>query len=68
MIKRLSLRQSENAPSRRRAANRLPDWAIAGSFKRGTQVGHSMEMPEFVLEDDEIANLLACFEVLKARD
>jgi mono/diheme cytochrome c family protein len=57
-----------NAPSLRRAANRLPDWAVAGSFKRGIQVGHSMEMPEFVLEDDDIADLLAYFEVLKARD
>lgn len=57
-----------NAPSLRRAANRLPDWAVAGSFARGVQVGHSMEMPAFVLEDDDIANLLAYFEVLKARD
>lgn len=59
---------SPNAPSLRRAANRLPDWAVAGSFERGVQVGHSTEMPEFVFEEDDIANLLAYFEVLKARD
>ncbi len=59
---------SPNAPSLRLAANRLPDWAVAGSFARGIQVGHTMEMPEFVFEDDDIANLLAYFEALKARD
>jgi len=57
-----------NAPSLRRAANRLPDWAVASSFERGIQVGHTMEMPEFVFEEDDIANLLAYFEVLKAKD
>jgi mono/diheme cytochrome c family protein len=57
-----------NALSLRRAANRLPDWAVAGSFERGIQVGHTTDMPVFVFEDDDIANLLAYFEVLKARD
>ncbi|MDJ0977621.1 MAG: cytochrome c [Erythrobacter sp.] len=59
---------SPNAPSLRRAAHRLPDWAVAGSFKRGVQVGHTMEMPVFVFEDDDVANLLAYFEVLKERE
>lgn len=57
-----------NAISLRRAANRLPDWAVAASFERGIQVGHTMEMPEFVFEEDDINNLLAYFEVLKAKD
>jgi len=57
-----------NAPSLRRAANRLPEWAIAGSFERGIQVGHTAEMPVFTFKDDDIANLLAYFEVLKAKE
>jgi mono/diheme cytochrome c family protein len=57
-----------DAPSLRRAANRLPAWAVAGSFERGVQVGHSMQMPEFVFAKDDVANLLAYFEALKAQD
>ena len=57
-----------NAPSLRRAASRLPDWAVEASFVRGIQVGHSMEMPVFVFEDDDIANLLAYLETLKEVD
>ena len=56
-----------NAPSLRRAAKRLPDWAIEASFERGVQIGHSMEMPAFVFEDGDIANLLAYLETLKKR-
>ena len=59
---------SPNAPSLRRAANRLPDWAIEASFERGVQIGHSMEMPTFVFEDGDIANLLAYLETLKEKD
>ena len=57
-----------HAPSLRRAANRLPDWAVEASFDRGIQVGHSMEMPVFVFEDDDIANLLAYLETLRDED
>jgi mono/diheme cytochrome c family protein len=57
-----------DAPSLRRAANRLPAWAVAGSFERGVQVGHSMQMPAFVFEKDDVANLLAYLEALKAGD
>lgn len=57
-----------NAPSLRRAANRLPEWAIEGSFERGIQIGHTMEMPAFVFEDDDIANLLAYFEMLREKE
>lgn len=57
-----------NAPSLRRAAHRLPAWAVEGSFERGIQVGHTMEMPVFVFEDDDIANLLAYLETLRERD
>lgn len=57
-----------NAPSLRRAAHRLPDWAVEASFKRGVQVGHSMKMPVFVFEDDDIANLLAYLESLKQKE
>lgn len=57
-----------NAPSLRRAAHRLPDWAVEASFERGVQVGHTTEMPVFVFEDDDIANLLAYLEALRARD
>ena len=56
------------APSLRRAANRLPDWAVAGSFERGIQIGHTTQMPVFVFQKDDIANLLAYLEVLKAKD
>lgn len=57
-----------NAPSLRRAAHRLPEWAIEGSFERGVQIGHSMEMPVFVFEDGDIANLLAYLETLREAD
>ena len=57
-----------NAPSLRRAAKRLPDWAIEASLERGVQIGHSMEMPAFVFEDGDIANLLAYLETLKEKD
>lgn len=59
---------NSNAPSLKRAANRLPDWAVAGSFQRGVQVGHTTEMPVFVFEDDDVANLLAYFDTLKDTD
>ena len=59
---------SPNAPTMRRAANRLPDWMVKGSFERGVQVGHTMEMPVFVFEDDDIDNLLAYLETLKEKD
>lgn len=57
-----------NAPSLRRAANRLPDWVVAGSLELGIQVGHTMEMPVFVFEDDDVANLVAYLDTLKAQD
>lgn len=57
-----------NAPSLRRAAHRLPDWAVEASFERGVQVGHTMEMPVFVFEEGDIANLLAYFEALREKD
>jgi cytochrome c2 len=57
-----------NAPSLRRAANRLPEWAVEASFERGVQVGHSMEMPAFIFEDGDIANLLAYLETLREED
>lgn len=56
------------APSLRRAANRLPAWAVEASFERGIQVGHTMEMPVFVFEDGDIANLLAYLEELREKD
>lgn len=59
---------SPNAPSLRRAAHRLPEWAVEASFERGVQIGHSMEMPVFVFEDNDIANLLAYFETLREQD
>ncbi|OBV11350.1 hypothetical protein I603_1758 [Erythrobacter dokdonensis DSW-74] len=46
----------------------MPAWAVAGSFERGVQVGHTMQMPAFVFEKDDVANLLAYFEALKTRD
>ena len=57
-----------HAPSLRRAAHRLPDWAVEASFERGVQVGHSMEMPVFVFEDGDIANLLAYLDTLREED
>ena len=57
-----------NAPSLRRAAHRLPDWMVAGSFERGVQIGHTTEMPAFVFKENDIANLLAYFETLKDKD
>ncbi len=57
-----------NAPSLYVAAHRLPEWMVEGSFERGVQVGHTTEMPVFVFEDEDIANLLAYFEALKAED
>ncbi len=59
---------SPNAPSLRRAAHRLPAWAVEASFERGVQVGHTMEMPVFVFEDGDIANLLAYLEALRERE
>jgi len=56
---------SPNAPSLRHAAQRLPLWAVEASFERGVQVGHTMEMPEFVFEDDDIADLLIYLGTLK---
>lgn len=57
-----------HAPSLRRAARRLPEWAVEASFERGVQIGHSMEMPAFIFEDDDIANLLAYLHSLKEED
>lgn len=57
-----------NAPSLRRAARRLPDWAVEASFERGVQVGHTMEMPVLVFEDGDVANLLAYLETLREKD
>jgi cytochrome c553 len=57
-----------NAPSLRRAAHRLPEWAVEASFERGVQIGHTTEMPVFVFEDNDIANLLAYFETLREKD
>ncbi|MEO0057612.1 MAG: hypothetical protein RIT17_1069 [Pseudomonadota bacterium] len=57
-----------DAPSLRRAAHRLPAWAVAGSFERGVQVGHTMQMPAFVFKKDDVANLMAYLEALKNKD
>ena len=57
-----------NAPSLLRAAHRLPEWMVAGSLERGIQIGHTTEMPVFVFRDNDIANLLAYFEVLRSED
>ena len=54
-----------NAPSLEVASHRLPAWAVAGSFERGIQVGHTSEMPVFVFEDGDIANLLAYLDALR---
>ncbi|MCB2066377.1 MAG: cytochrome c [Erythrobacter sp.] len=57
-----------NAPSLRRAAHRLPDWAVEASFERGVQVGHTTQMPVFVFEQGDVANLLAYLDVLRQQD
>lgn len=57
-----------DAPSLQRAANRLPEWMVAGSFERGIQIGHTGEMPVFVFTDDDIANLLAYMKTLRKDD
>jgi mono/diheme cytochrome c family protein len=57
-----------NAPSLRRAAQRLPTWMVAGSLETGVQIGHTTEMPIFVFKDDDVTNLLAYFETLKQQD
>jgi len=57
-----------DAPSLRRAAQRLPAWAVEASFERGVQVGHTMEMPVFTFEEGDIANLLAYLDTLKQED
>lgn len=57
-----------DAPSLRRASHRLPAWAVEASFERGVQVGHSMQMPVFVFEENDIANLLAYLETLREKD
>lgn len=57
-----------HAPSMRQAVRRLPEWMVEGSFERGVQIGHTMEMPVFVFEDKDIANLLAYLETLKEED
>lgn len=57
-----------NAPSLRRAAHRLPEWMVAGSLERGIQIGHTTEMPIFVFENNDIANLLVYFETLRNED
>lgn len=57
-----------HAPSLRQAVHRLPEWMVEGSFERGVQIGHTMEMPAFVFEDKDISNLLAYLETLKEKD
>ena len=57
-----------NAPSLRRAAHNLPAWMVAGSLERGIQIGHTTEMPVFVFEDNDIANLLAYLETLRIKE
>ncbi|MBB5732532.1 mono/diheme cytochrome c family protein [Altererythrobacter atlanticus] len=57
-----------DAPSLRHAAHRLPDWMVEGSFERGIQVGHTAEMPVFTFEEDDIANLIAYFDALRAKE
>ena len=54
-----------NAPSLEVASHRLPAWAVASSFERGIQVGHTSEMPEFKFEEGDITNLLAYLEALR---
>lgn len=56
------------APSLRRAAHRMPDWMVEGSFERGVQVGHTGIMPVMTFEDEDIANLVAYFEALRERE
>ncbi len=57
-----------DAPSLRSASRRLPGWAVEASFERGVQVGHTMQMPVFVFEEGDIANLLAYLDALRERD
>lgn len=57
-----------DAPSLRRAANRLPAPMVAGSLEAGIQIGHTTRMPIFVFEDENIADLLAYFETLRDED
>ncbi|MEN7536968.1 c-type cytochrome [Aurantiacibacter flavus] len=54
-----------NAPSLEVASHRLPAWAVAGSFERGIQVGHTSEMPIFKFEEGDIENLLAYLDALR---
>lgn len=53
------------APSFRRAANRLPDWVVAGSLERGIQIGHTAQMPVFVFREGDVENLIAYLDTLK---
>ncbi|MEE4205179.1 MAG: cytochrome c [Erythrobacter sp.] len=57
-----------NAPTLRRIAKRLPEWVVEGSLERGVKLGHTSEMPVFVFEEGDVANLSAYLEVLRARD
>ena len=54
-----------DAPSLEVASHRLPAWAVAGSFERGIQVGHTSQMPVFKFEEGDIDNLLAYLEALR---
>jgi mono/diheme cytochrome c family protein len=57
-----------SAPSLRRAAHSLPTPMLAGSLEAGIQIGHTAQMPVFVFEEENIANLLAYFEILRSED
>lgn len=57
-----------DAPSLRRAAHRLPAPMMAGSIEAGIQIGHTGEMPIFVFDEDNIADLLVYFEILRNDD
>jgi mono/diheme cytochrome c family protein len=57
-----------NAPSLRRAAQRLPPWMVAGSLEAGIQIGHTAQMPILVFKDNDIDNLLAYLEALRQAD
>ncbi len=57
-----------NAPSLWQAAHSLPEWMVEGSLERGVQIGHTTEMPVFVFEDEEVADLLAYFEALRQQN
>ena len=54
-----------DAPSLRRAVNRLPEPMVEGSLEAGIQIGHTTQMPIFVFEEGDIADLHAYFETLK---